>query len=63
MGNLRKRGAISLRRGSHAVNLCDAIASENGEWAPPNGSRLSCGRRARQGNYQWTKAGARQGTT
>src|SRR2546425_4879276 len=30
---------------------------------PPNGSRLSCGRRARGRNWQWTTVRARQGTT
>src|SRR5881296_2141265 len=61
MGKLRKRGAISLRHGSHAVNPCDAMASENGEWAPPNGSRLSCGRRARRHNGGGRQSAPRQG--
>src|SRR2546428_3361447 len=30
---------------------------------PPNGSRLSCGRRARGRNWQWTTVRARHGTT
>ncbi len=40
---------------------CEGLGTLGVNMPLPNGSRLSCGRRARRRNWQWTKSGPRQG--